>query len=151
MNVHFICRGNVLRSLTAETYLRSLGISGIEVISSGTNVNWSDPQEQEYFANTLSVLDRHAIKSYAKLNAEQLTQERIDNCHDTIVLMNQRVVNEAKKIVQLPDNIFNWDIIDIGEGHRTNTNSRESYEEEIYQEIKHKVDSLVQSLNHTYI
>lgn len=144
MNVHFICRGNVLRSLTAETYLKSLCIDGIDVISSGTNVNWSDPQEREYFANTLTVLDRHGIKSYAKSNAEQLTQERIDNYHDIIVLMNQRVVDEAVKIVNLPSNNYNWEIIDIGEGHRTNHDSRESYEEEIYQEIKYKVDELLE-------
>lgn len=143
MNVHFICRGNVLRSLTAETYLKSLGINGVYATSSGTNVNWNDPQEREYFANTLSVLDRHGIKSYAKPNAEQLTQERIDNSHDIIVLMNQRVIDEAMKIVKLPSNNYNWEIIDIGEGHRTNHDSRESYEEEIYQEIKQKVDDLL--------
>ncbi|HSE29438.1 MAG TPA: hypothetical protein VLA77_02535 [Candidatus Saccharimonadales bacterium] len=151
MNIHFICRGNVLRSLIAETYLRSLGVDGVEVISSGTNVNWSDPQEREYFANTLSVLGGHGIKPYAKSNAEQLTQERIDSCHDIIVLMNQRVVDEATKIVQLPDNFFNWDIIDIGEGHRTNVDSHKLYEEEIYQEITHKVDSLIESMNYNSI
>lgn len=143
MNVHFICRGNVLRSLTAETYLRSLSIDGVDVISSGTNVNWNDLQEREYFANTLSVLDRHGIDSYAKSNAEQLTQERVDSSHDIIILMNQRVVDEAVKIVKLPPNHLNWEIIDIGEGHRTNSDSRESYEEEIYQEIKQKVDDLL--------
>lgn len=143
MNIHFICRGNVLRSLIAETYLRSLNIRDINVLSSGTNVNWSDLQEREYFANTLSVLERHGIQSFAKLNPEQLTQERIDNNHDTVILMNQRVIDEAVKIVKLPSNTFNWDIIDIGEGHRTVSDSRESYEEEIYQEIKQKVDELI--------
>ncbi|MFZ2836609.1 MAG: hypothetical protein WAZ21_04800 [Candidatus Saccharimonadales bacterium] len=143
MNIHFICRGNVLRSLIAETYLKSLNTKDVNVLSSGTNVNWNDPQEREYFANTLSVLDRHGIESYAKSNAEQLTQERISNSHDIIVLMNRRVVDEAMKIVTLPSNSYNWEIIDIGEGHRTNHGSRESYEEEIYQEIKHKVDNLL--------
>lgn len=149
MKVHFICRGNVLRSLIAETYLKSLNIDGVGTISSGTNVNWDDPQEREYFANTLSVLKRHSIELYAKLNAEQLTQERIDNSHDIIILMNQRVVDEAAKIVKLPSNTFNWEIIDIGEGHRTTSGSRESYEEEIFQEIKQKVDDLIKS--QTYI
>lgn len=36
MNIHFICHGNVLRSLIAETYLRSLGIDGVNVASSDT-------------------------------------------------------------------------------------------------------------------
>ncbi|MNI60147.1 hypothetical protein D3C73_1153410 [compost metagenome] len=57
--------------------------------------------------------------------------------------MNQRVIDEAVKIVKLPSNTFNWEIIDIGEGHRTVSDSRESYEEEIYQEIKQKVDELI--------
>lgn len=140
MNVHFICRGNVLRSLIAETYLKSLGLKDVNVISSGTNVNWNDPQEREYFVNTLAVLYRHDIKSFAKLEPEQLTQTRIDSSHDIIVLMNQRVVNEAAKIINLPKNVHNWGIIDIGEGHRTDIDSRQSYEEEIYQEITRKVN-----------
>jgi len=143
MNIHFICRGNVLRSLIAETYLKSLDIKGLSVLSSGTNVNRDDPQEREYFANTLAVLDRHGIKPFVKLLPEQLTQERMDRSHDIVVLMNQRVVDEAAKLVDLPPNVVIWEITDIGEGHRTDDGSRESYEEEIYQEIKQKVDGLL--------
>jgi protein-tyrosine-phosphatase len=143
MNIHFICRGNVLRSLIAETYTKSLKRDDISVISSGTNVNWDDPQEQEYFANTIAVLKRHGIASFVKENAEQLTQERIDSHHDSVVFMNQRVVDEAVKLVTLPFNTHNWDITDIGEGSRTDRNSRESYEEEIYSEITQKIDELL--------
>jgi protein-tyrosine-phosphatase len=142
MNIHFICRGNVLRSLIAETYLKSLNLEDVNVISSGTNVNSDDPQEREYFANTLFVLDRHGVKSFAKAKPEQLTQERIDSNHDIIILMNQRVIDEAATIVKLPHDVLNWTITDIGEGHRTDTDSRESYEEEIYQEITQKVNDL---------
>lgn len=145
MNIHFICRGNVLRSLIAETYLKSLNLKNVKVISSGTNVNWGDPQEKEYFENTLAVLDRHGIKRYAKLMPEQITQQRIDANHDAIILMNQRVIDEASKLVELPASITNWNIIDIGEGHRTDEASRESYEEEIYQEITQKVNDLVRN------
>jgi protein-tyrosine-phosphatase len=147
MNIHFICRGNVLRSLIAETYLKSLELTGINVISSGTNVNWDDPQEKEYLANTLAVLGRHGIRDYAKTTPDQLTQDRINSHQDIVILMNQRVIDEAKDIVILPSNINNWDIIDIGEGHRTDQTHRESYEEEIYQEITHKVNKLVQTIN----
>jgi len=146
MNIHFICRGNVLRSLIAETYLKSLGIKGITTVSSGTNVNWSDTQERKYFANTLLVLGRHKILPYVKSNAEQLTQKRLDDCGDVIVVMNQRVIDEAIQIVKMPDSIYNWEIIDIGEGSRTNRDNRESYEEEIYQEITNKVDELILTL-----
>jgi protein-tyrosine-phosphatase len=115
----------------------------LHVISSGTDVNWDDPQEREYFDNTLAVLQRHSIKQFAKNAPEQLTQQRIDTNQDVIVLMNQRVIDEASKLVTLPNTILNWNIIDIGEGHRTNEASRELYEEEIYQEITQKVDELV--------
>ncbi len=144
MNIHFICRGNVLRSLIAETYLKSLNVKNINVISSGTNVNWDDPQEREYFANTLAVLSRHTIESLAKQRPEQLTQDRIEN-KDVTVFMNQRVIDEAEKIVTLPAKVLNWEIVDIGEGHRTDRANREMYEEEIYKEITAKVDALVDS------
>lgn len=142
MNVQFICRGNVLRSLIAETYLKSLKIDGVNVQSSGTNVNWNDPQEREYFMNTLHVLKRHGIDSFAKDKPDQLTQQRLDSHDDLVVLMNQRVTNEAAKLVMLPKDIRDWAIVDIGEGHRINIEERGQYEEEIYQEIIRKVDEL---------
>ena len=146
MNIHFICRGNVLRSLIAETYVKSLNLHGISVISSGTNVNWNDPEEREYFANTLAVLKRHGIETFAKPKPDQLIQERIDSSHDIVVLMNQRVVDEAGKLVKLPVNAISWNIVDIGEGDRIDTGSRESYEEEIYQEIIQKVNDLLRTI-----
>lgn len=146
MNIHFICRGNVLRSLIAETYMKSLQLKNIDVISSGTNVNWKDPLEVDYFANTLAVLDKHGIKGHAKTAPEQLVQSRIDSHHDVIVLMNERVIDEAKTIATLPDNIQNWNIIDIGEGHRIKKDRRELYEEEIYHEITQKVNELVRTI-----
>lgn len=142
MNIHFICRGNVLRSLIAETYLRSLNIDGVDVISSGTNVNWNDLQEREYFSSTLKVLKRHEIDFYAKSIPDQLDQSRIDGHNELTILMNQRVIDEATKLVNLPSDTLNWAIVDIGEGHRTNNDMREQYEEEIYKEITNKVDAL---------
>ena len=142
MNVHFICRGNVLRSLIAETYLRSLRIDGLNVISSGTNVDWNNPQEREYFFNTLEVLKRHKIDSYVKKVPNQLTQARIDEYNDVVILMNNRVVDEANMLVTLPGKFHNWKIVDIGEGNRIDDKAREQYEEDIYQEIIEKVDTL---------
>jgi len=142
MNVHFICRGNVLRSLIAETYLKSLRIDGLNVISSGTNVDWNDPQEREYFSNTLAVLKKRGIDSYAKNVPDQLTQTRIDEYNDLIVLMNNRVADEARMLATLPKNLQNWKIVDIGEGHRIDDKSREQYEKDIYREIVDKVDEL---------
>ena len=146
MNIHFICRGNILRSLVAETYLKSLELKNVSVTSSGTNVNWEDEKEREYFSNTLKLLEDHKIKSYVKNLPEQLTQYRADG-KDITVCMNQRVIDEALAIVELPKETINWNIIDIGEGHRTVEADKELYLEEIYEEITQKVDKLVESYN----
>lgn len=59
--------------------------------------------------------------------------------------MNQRVVDEASAIISLPEGTLNWDIVDIGEGHRTVAADKRRYEEEIFQEVARKVDELVDS------
>ncbi len=142
MRIHFICRGNVLRSLIAETYLRSLQLPNITTTSSGTNVDLSSTSEREFFANTIALLKAHGIAKYAKNTSHQLTKERTAD-QDVTVFMNQRVINEADAIVQLPENTLNWGIVDIGEGYRTIAKDRQQYEEEIFQEIVQKVDELV--------
>jgi len=142
MRIHFICRGNVLRSLIAETYLRSLQLPNVTATSSGTNVDLSSKTEREFFANTLALFKRHHIEQYAKTTSHQLTQDRANN-QDVTICMNQRVVDEAKTIVTLPAHTLNWDIVDIGEGHRTIPEDIRQYEEEIFQEITKRVDELV--------
>jgi protein-tyrosine-phosphatase len=142
VNIHFICRGNVLRSLVAETYLKSLNLPDVHVISSGTNVDWNDQTERGYFASTLALLDKHGIKSYAKKVPDQLTQQRADD-QDITICMNQRVIDEALAIVVLPEGATNWAIIDIGEGTRIIESNQEIYKEEIYKEITGKIDELV--------
>lgn len=142
MNLHFICRGNVLRSLIAESYVKSLNLNKVAVISSGTNVDWANITEREYFSNTVNLLDRHGIKSYVKDHAEQLTVTRATTS-DIIVCMNQRVIDEASAIIDLPATVLNWNIVDIGEGSRVEDKYLEQYEEEIYTEITEKVDALV--------
>ncbi len=143
MKVHFICRGNVLRSLIAETYLRSLHIPDVTATSSGTNVDLSSQEERMFFANTIALFKRHNIEQYAKNTSHQLTQERADG-QDITVCMNQRVVDEARTIVQLPANTLNWNIVDIGEGNRIVSEDIRTYEEEIFQEIAAHVDELAE-------
>lgn len=145
MNIHFICRGNVLRSLIAETYLRSLNITGISTISSGTNVDWSDPAEKQYFANTIALLTKKGIQSCAKAAPNQLTQERAD-VGDITICMNGRVFEEASELTRLSSQTVTWDIVDIGEEGRTDTDSREIYEEQIYREITSRVDKLAKTI-----
>ncbi|HEX6258556.1 MAG TPA: hypothetical protein VFZ48_03690 [Candidatus Saccharimonadales bacterium] len=148
MKIHFICRGNVLRSLIAETYLRSLQLPNVVTSSSGTNVDLADPTEREYFANTLALFKRHGIDKFAKDTSHQLTQERANN-QDMTICMNQRVIDEANKLVSLPADTVSWAIVDIGEEHRTVPEDIRVYEEEIFTEIKTLVDELAQELEQT--
>jgi len=117
----------------------------VKVVSSGTNVSNDDPTERQYFKNTLALLSRHNINHLAKDHSDQLTQNRIDG-QDITVCMNQKVVDEANAIVKLPNTVINWNIVDIGEAHRTKESKRESYEEEIFQEITENVDKLVSTI-----
>ncbi len=147
MRIHFICRGNVLRSLTAETYLRSLNLPNVESISSGTNVDFSIPQERIYFNNTLELLGRHGIRQFAKDEPNVLTQERID-ASDIVVIVNQRAFDEAQKLVELPKSTIMWSVVDIGEGNRIATEeNRVELEELIYAELTAAVDDLVTTLH----
>ena len=143
MHIHFVCRGNVFRSLTAETYLRSLEIPNMTTASSGTNVNSLLPQERIYFNNTLELLDRHNIQQFAKNQSDALTQQRIDSS-DVLVVVNHRAYEEAKSQFDLPKNTVVWNIVDIGEGDRiaTETN-RIDLEELIYGELIAGVQELV--------
>ena len=131
-----------MRSLIAETYLRSLQLPGITVTSSGTNVDLASETERAFFANTIDVFQRHHIAQYAKDTSDQLTQEHADN-QDITICMNQRVIDEAHAIVQLPKNTKSWNIVDIGEQHRVVPADIRRYEEEIFQEIVARVDELV--------
>lgn len=146
MTIHFVCRGNVLRSLIAEAYLNSLNLDGVIGISSGVRVDLSNEAESQYFTKTIKLLDGHGIKSYVKQMPDQLTQERVDS-KDITVCMNQRVADEASLLVRLPKDVLNWNIIDVGEGMRTDRDRREVYIEEIYNEITAQVDELAKSLH----
>lgn len=147
MHIHFVCRGNVFRSLTAETYLRSLDLPNVTTASSGTNVNSLLPQERIYFNNTLELLGRHNIRQFAKAQSDALTQQRIDNS-DVLVVVNQRAYEEAKSQFDLLKNTIVWNIVDIGEGDRiaTETN-RIDLEELIYSELTQAVNELMTELH----
>ncbi len=149
MTIHFICRGNVLRSLIAETYLKSLSLPDIAVLSSGTVAD--DYRVSNialgYRDNTRQLLARHGLATYTKQAAEQLTQARLNNTQ-LVICANQIAFDEAQAIVKLPANTIVWDIMDIGEGTRiaNSAAARHAYEEEIYTEITAKVDGLVAEL-----
>jgi len=146
MVVHFICRANALRSLIAETYLKSFELPNLTVISSGVITDAFRESDRPFFEETTQLLTAHGLEEYIKDDAEQLTQSRVDDT-DVIVVMNDRAFSEAQDIVTLPKDTIVWDITDIGEGARTSgLEDGRQVEEVIYDEIIVKVDELVKTI-----
>lgn len=150
MKIHYICRGNVVRSLMAETYTRSLRIPDIETSSSGTVADRHRDRDFtiKHRKRTIELLSRHDLDRFAKSASNQLTQEVVD-AQDLIICVNDRAYNEATDIVNLPPDTMIWHVDDIGEGQRILSNEdRTQYEEAIYDEIKSNVDALLNDLRH---
>jgi len=149
MKVHFICRGNVFRSLIAESYFNSLHLPDIKAISSGTMADARREFNLEYFERTKVLLAQHGVSPLSKDGATQLNQQRLDS-HDITICMNDPVYEEARAIVDLPAHTRIWHVEDIGEGKRVDlSQGRGPHEESGFQEIKSLVDNLVQELAST--
>lgn len=148
MKIHYICRGNVVRSLMAETYTKSLKISNIEASSSGTVADRHRDRDFtiKHRKRTIELLTRRGLDRFAKSTSDQASQEVID-AQDLIICVNERAYNEAMEIVNLPPNTIIWHVDDIGEGQRILTSEdRTQYEEAIYDEVRSNIDALLDSL-----
>jgi protein-tyrosine-phosphatase len=148
MIVHFICRGNALRSLIAEAYLKSLELDDVTVISSGTVAKQYKDSNKQNYRKTLALLDHHGLLKFAKKHyADPLNKEQAAHA-DVTVCMNQLVFDEATRQCQLPANTIVWDVTDIGETGRIARSDAEraKFSEDAFNQITRNVDSLVQSL-----
>jgi protein-tyrosine-phosphatase len=145
MIIHFICRGNVFRSIIAEAYLNSLRIKDSSALSSGASAALDRSGNLAYYRITLEVLEKHGIREFAKAGyGDQLTQSRLEKA-DITVCMNQRVYDECLQCVTFPASPHIWSVADLGEpGRIAHTESeRQLYREEAYQEIVRNVDRLI--------
>ncbi len=145
MIVHFICRGNTLRSIMAEAYLKSLNINGIQVLSSGTRADYYKIYNVDNFARTVSLLTAHGLGKFVKKHhADQLDQSRLES-GDITICMNQLVYDECSSFGNIPTKTFVWSVSDYGEGERipTSEEEREKYREDMYQEIVVDINKLV--------
>lgn len=147
MTVHFICKGNVFRSLMAEAYLKSLHLPGVTALSSGAIADLSRERNIDNLASTNELLRRHGLGEFTQATASQLTQARVSD-DQVVVCMNAIADEAATGIVDLPADRRIWDVTDIGEGDRlvSETVGRDVYEEDVYNEIVTKVDELVTEL-----
>jgi protein-tyrosine-phosphatase len=143
--IHFICRGNLFRSIIAEAYLNSLEVKGCSVLSSGSTATSDQGWNLVYYEKTLELLEQHGIREFAKADyGDQLTQSRLEKA-DISICMNRRIYDECVPIVAFPGGPRIWSVADLGEpGRIAHTASEEQlYREEAYQEIVGNVDRLV--------
>jgi protein-tyrosine-phosphatase len=141
--VHFICRGNGLRSIMAEAYLKSLRRPDLEVISSGTVAEDFIRQGMPVSRHALQLMEEKGLREFAKDYREQLTQERVKP-GDMTICMNQIVADEAAKIVKLPADTIVWQVMDLHEGERIPHSEADeiSFIKQMFSEITHNIDTL---------
>ena len=145
MIIHFICRGNVFRSIIAESYLNSLDLKDLSALSSGTVATSHKTQNLANHRLTLELLQKHGIRGFAKVGyGDQLTQSRLDTA-DITVCLNRRVYDECLQCVTFSAVPCVWSVADIGEPGRIPGGESEArlYREEAYQEIVGNVERLV--------
>jgi len=151
VTIHFICRGNLFRSIIAEAYLNSLEVKGGSVLSSGSTATSDKAWNLVYYEKTLVLLEQHGIREFAKADyGVQLTQPRLEKA-DISICMNRRIYDECLPIVAFPAAPRIWSVADLGEpGRIAHTASEEQfYREEAYQEIVGNVDRLVLEISAT--
>ena len=144
MVIHFICRGNVFRSLIAEAYVRSLQIPNLTVHSSGTVAGRDKEKNLINFPKILGVLKDYGVGKYAKEDyGDDINQELLDKS-DIIVFLNRRAYDEARQHFVLPNKILIWDVADIDDVGRPPENDIElrAFIEAAYDEITKNVDNL---------
>jgi len=145
MIIHFICRGNVFRSIIAEAYLNSLALEDVSALSSGTAATFYKARNLANHRITLELLEEHGMRGFAKVGyGDQLTQSRLDKA-DITVCMNQRVYGECLRCVTFSHSPRVWSVADIGEPGRISDveSERQLYREEAYQEIARNIERLV--------
>lgn len=147
MRIHFICRGNGLRSTMAEAYARSLNLPNITIVSSGAVANPFIAKGVPVSPNALAVLREHGIDRFAKRERTQLTPDLV-RADDLVICMNRRVYDEAQTVVTLPASTQIWDVSDLGEGTRTYHDEAEAlaHVHGMFDEISSDIDALMKTL-----
>lgn len=130
----------------AEAYFNSLNVTDKHAISSGSVASLHSKANEHNFEITRSILVEHGLKDYMKAEWDQLTQQRIDSCDETVCL-SQSVKDECDKLFIMPENTTVWSIPDFDEVVPVPTTEAElhDYAEKTFQAIATNVRQLAAS------
>jgi protein-tyrosine-phosphatase len=148
MTIQFICRGNVFRSIIAETYVRSLALPGVTVRSHGIVAARDKEQNRAGFSEVMALLERRGVSRYAKDHyGDNTTQKLLDRC-DVTVFLNEIAHKEAVGLFAVPDTALVWAVSDFGEHNKVPTSKEDRLRllDETYDEIIDDVDRLLSQL-----
>jgi protein-tyrosine-phosphatase len=142
MKIHFVCSGNTFRSRLAEAHLNSKKIPNLEVSSSGTDARKNLNGPIAWYA--MRIIQNKGLASFMSNYWKQTTEELIKG-NDWVIFMTQYHYEFAKNFLTPGQKYEIWDIEDIiGVKEPVLEKEIENMKksEEIYDEIKKRVDSL---------
>jgi protein-tyrosine-phosphatase len=142
LKIHFVCRGNILRSRLAEAYAKSQNNDSLIISSSGVEADKYPISFVSPWAKSISNQSSLGLW-FAKQRTQ--TTDALLNQNDLIIFMSKDVYYDAQKKYGFnKDNYVIWHIKD--RGNRNQKLSAEQKQREMFKLIKLNVDQLLDSL-----
>jgi protein-tyrosine-phosphatase len=149
MHIHFICSGNIFRSLLSEIYLNSKKVDNISASSSGINAKIHQGKIKWC---TYRLIQNYELTEYFSKYGTQTTQQEIEKA-DLLVFLQQQYFDYCRSNLKLNNKKYQiWNIADISDKYLLGKHTIVKdirvikFSEEIFKQIKKEVDLLVENL-----